>query len=460
MGGRGVFCMAARVRSDWIGTRAGSARQIVLRTWEEAGVEVKAASGQADRLYAEREKRFYDIVALKKPDRVPVIPLMVHYFPTRIKGVSNRDAGYDNVLRYEALKEADLRFGWDFAVPNRLLPSEGLEALDMRQVRWPGGDLPDDAPFQFVESEWLAADEYDEFLADPDKFTLAKLLPRLAGAFAGLSQIEIPPLHWLSNAYNLLYAGAGLVAAPPLRTVLEALLHLADAAEANQAALNAHIGEMAALGYPYLFHAVTASAFDQISAFFRGLMGSSLDTYRRPGKLLDAIELMHPSSVGAADVAARMSGNPRVLIPVHRGADGLMSDEDFEKFYWPTFVRLLDELIAAGLTPLLLFEGNYTSRLKYLAQLPPGKIAAHFDQIDRKRFKEICGDVMCFWGNVPASLLCTGTPQQVKDNVRELIELFGDSGTLIVDANQGIPDEALPENVLALREAADEYGVL
>jgi hypothetical protein len=42
---------------------------------------------------AAREKRFNDIVALKKPDRVPVIPLITHYFPTKIRGVSNRDAG-------------------------------------------------------------------------------------------------------------------------------------------------------------------------------------------------------------------------------------------------------------------------------------------------------------------------------------------------------------------------------
>jgi uroporphyrinogen-III decarboxylase len=244
-----------------------------------------------------------------------------------------------------------------------------------------------------------------------------------------------------------------------MRTALEALLRLADAAEANAAALGAHIREMAALGYPYGFKAVTATAFDLVSTFLRGLMGTSLDIYRRPDKLLAAVELMHPSSVGTAILAARVSGNPRVFIPMQRGADNFMSEEAFEKFYWPSFLKLIDELVAAGLTPMPLFEGNYTSRLKYLAQLPPGKIAGHFDQIDRRKFKESCGNVMCFWGNVPASLLCTGTPRQVKDDVKELIELFGETGSLIVDSNLGIPDEAPPENVLALREAVEEYGV-
>jgi hypothetical protein len=423
-------------------------------------VQMKSPSDKAPTLYAAREQRFNDIVALKKPDRVPVIPLMVHYFPTRIKGISNRDAGYDNVLRFEATKEADLAFGWDFAVPNRLMPSQALEALGTLQVRWPGGDLPDDAPFQFVEHDWVTEDEYDEFLEDPDHFTLVKILPRIASTFAGLGQAQFPPLHWLSNAYSLVYIGSGLVAAPAMRRALEALLRLADAADANNAAMSAHIGEMAALGYPYTFHAASAAAFDQVAAFLRGLMGSSLDIYRRPDKLLAAVEMMHASSVGAALLVARMSGSPRVFVPMHMGADSFMSEGAFERFYWPTFVKMVDELIAAGLTPILLFEGNFTSRLKYLAQLPPGKIAGHFDQVDRKKFKEICGDVMCFWGNVPASLLCTGTPQQVKDDVKSLLEMFGETGALIIDSNLGIPDEALPENVLALREAVDEFGAL
>jgi uroporphyrinogen-III decarboxylase len=46
----------------------------------------------------------------------------------------------------------------------------------------------------------------------------------------------------------------------------------------------------------------------------------------------------------------------------------------------------------------------------------------------------------------------------VKDDVKTLIDLFGDTGALIIDSTQGIPDEARPENVMALKEAVDEYG--
>jgi hypothetical protein len=410
-------------------------------------------------LLAEREKRFNDVVALRKPDRVPVSPIVTHYFPTKIKGISNRDAGHDSRLRYESLKEAVVQFGWDFSPTSGVFDSRGFDALDTLQIRWPGGALADDAPFQFVEGEYVKEDECDEFLADPDRFTLTKIFPRIAGNLAGLGELALPPLHWLSNAYFLQAIGGPLLAAPPMRKVLQSLLQLADVAEAEQATQDAFIKDMASLGYPFMNISVIFPAFDMVSDYYRGLKGGSLDIYRNPVKLLAAIDLMQLACIALAIGAAQMSGNPRVFIPMHRGADNFMSEEAFEKFYWPTFKELIEALVEAGLTPMPLFEGGYGSRLKYLAQLPPGKVAGHFDHIDRKRFKETCGDMMCFWGNVPSSLMCTATPQEVKDDVKEPIDLFGDTGALIIDSTQGIPDEARPENVLALREAVEEYGV-
>jgi uroporphyrinogen-III decarboxylase len=156
---------------------------------------------------------------------------------------------------------------------------------------------------------------------------------------------------------------------------------------------------------------------------------------------------------------AKQSGNNGVFIPMHRGAGGFMSDEHFAKFYWPCFRALLLGLIEAGLTPIPLFEGDYTPRLTFLQELPPKKIVGHFDHIDRKKAKNLIGDVMCFWGNVPSSLMCAGTPEQVKEDVKELIDIFGDNGGLIIDSTMGLPDESRPENVQALTEAVHEFGV-
>ena len=104
------------------------------------------------------------------------------------------------------------------------------------------------------------------------------------------------------------------------------------------------------------------------------------------------------------------------------------------------------------------FEDDYTSRLPYLLDLPKGKVPIHYEKVDRVKAREIMGDQNSFWGDIPASLLSLGTPENVKANVRELIDLFGDTNGLIIDGAVEIPDEAKPENVEAVFEAIEEYS--
>jgi uroporphyrinogen-III decarboxylase len=159
-------------------------------------------------------------------------------------------------------------------------------------------------------------------------------------------------------------------------------------------------------------------------------------------------------------MACKMSGCPRVFIPLHRGAAGFMSNEQFAKFYWPSVKAVIEGLIDIDLTPMPFWEGNYTPRLEFLAELPKGQVASWFDTVDVQKAKEIIGDNLCFYGNVPAQLLVTGTPEEVKDYVKMLIDTFSDTGGLIINGSvDGVPNEAKHENVMAVTEVVQEYGV-
>jgi len=294
-----------------------------------------------EELYQQREQRFNDIVALKKPDHVPVIAHTIHYFADKVKGFSQREAGYNHKQHYDAIKDVTVEFGWEFVPTNALFAADGYQALGTTQLRWPGGDLPDDVGFQFVEDEYMLAEEYDEFLADPNGFTLTKIFPRIASNLAGFGQVPIPPLFWMANTYYLLNVGGAILGAPPLRKAIESLLAMSDAVGAYFAADAANAQEMAALGYPRTWGAPIVCAFDMVSDMFRSLRGSTLDMYRHPDKLLATIDLMQQAQTGLARMTMQITGNPRVFIPMHRGAGGFMSDEQFEKFYWPTFKGLV-----------------------------------------------------------------------------------------------------------------------
>jgi uroporphyrinogen-III decarboxylase len=410
-----------------------------------------------------RRKRLDDAMNLRKPDRIPIAPLVVHYYPTRIRGICNRDAMYNPEKTMEAWKEATIQHNWDGAVPfGSLLPVRPMEILGMKQVKWPGGALADDQPFQWVEGEYMLREEYDEVLTDPNGFAVKKLWPRISAALvplSGMSQMPTPPLLFLSNAYTLPGLLGEIVSQPSMLELLKKALELAEAHEKYRQLMIRYTTEMMNLGFPLHFGAITFPAFDWISDALRGMRGTMLDMYQVPDKLLALIDLFTPLTIGGCMVMAAQTKNKGVFIPMHRGAAGFMSDKQFARFYWPCFKALMLGLIDAGLTPIPLFEGDYTPRLEYLAELPPGKVVGHFDHVDRKKAKKLIGDVMCFWGNVPASLMCTGTPQQVKDDVKELIDLFGGNGGLIVDSTMGLPDESKVENVQALTDAVLECGV-
>ena len=135
-----------------------------------------------------------------------------------------------------------------------------------------------------------------------------------------------------------------------------------------------------------------------------------------------------------------------------------MSDEHFQKFYWPSLRKVILALVEAGLTPVLHVQGDYTPRLHQLAELPRGKVPIHYDRVDRQQALTIMGDRQCFWGDISSALLSTGSAEQVKDDVKELIDLFAPAGGLIVDGSVGIPDEARPENIQAMVETVRYYG--
>ena len=156
--------------------------------------------------------------------------------------------------------------------------------------------------------------------------------------------------------------------------------------------------------------------------------------------------------------AARMNGNPIVFIPLHKGADGFLSDAQFKKFYWPTLKKLFMGLINEGCVPFPWAEGGYNSRLEIIKDVPKGKVIWGFDATDMVKAKKILGDVACITGNVPLSLLQIGTPDDVKDNVRKLIDTAGKDGGYIM-MNGAVIDEAKPENVKAMIDYTKEYGV-
>jgi hypothetical protein len=74
-------------------------------------------------------------------------------------------------------------------------------------------------------------------------------------------------------------------------------------------------------------------------------------------------------------------------MPLHKGADGFMSDKHFQTFYWPTLKKVIMGLINEGFVPLLFTEGGYNSRLEVISDLLKGKTVWWFENTDIARAK-------------------------------------------------------------------------
>jgi len=408
----------------------------------------------AEELYRERLSRIEDAIHLKVPDRVPILASF-RYFPARYAGMTYEDVYYKPKEWIEANRRTIIEFQPDMYYPPFTESGKAYEILGLKQVKWPGHGIPSNASHQFVEDEYMKADEYDAFLTDRSNWIIRTYLPRISEALEPLK--NLPSLDSMLFGYHSLSMIAATLVRPEVENALKSLLKAGREMVKTHAAVSTFDEHMATLGFPAIGR-VAITAFDVISDFHRGMRGSMVDMYRQPGKLLRAIEEIEPIIIEGALAAAKNSGNPRVFIPLHRGADGFMSDEQFRTFYWPSLKRLFLALIEEGLTPCPFFEGRFDSRLEYLRELPRGKVMARFDATDVFKAKEIIGDMMCICGNMPISVMQVGTPDEVKSYCKKLIDIVGKDGGFIM-CTRTVLDEAKPENVRTWIDFTREYGV-
>ena len=93
----------------------------------------------AQELLQERAKRIQDAVALKKPDRVPIVS-MWDFFPAKWKGLTVKEVMYDYQLLFDVWAECMEHFKPDLSDNPFALRGFGpvLDALDFQQLKWAG----------------------------------------------------------------------------------------------------------------------------------------------------------------------------------------------------------------------------------------------------------------------------------------------------------------------------------
>jgi len=406
--------------------------------------------------YLERATLIKDAIQLKKaPRRIPVCP-SAGFFPNEYAGITMYEAMYD----YEALRTAWERFHQDFEPdayngPTTIVPGKVLDLLDLKMYQWPGHGVDKEREYQFVEGEYMKAEEYQDLIDDPTCFFLTIYFPRI---FGSLEPFETFPLLPPVNEIPVIPPFVMPFGTAAMQDAFESLEKAGEEALRWRAAVGKISGDIMGRGFPSFSGGFTKAPFDVIGDSLRGTTGVMLDIFRHPDELKEACERLVPMMVKSGVGACKANKHIMPFIPLHKGADNFMSDEMFQTFYWPTLRKVIIGLINEGMVPLLFAEGSYNDRLDVIADIPKGKVVWWFDRIDLKRAKETVGQIACIAGNMPLDLLCTGTPDQVRGYCRELIDAVGSDGGFIFSTGAGMQGSK-PANVKAMMEAVREMGV-
>ncbi len=410
-----------------------------------------------EELYEEREKRLRDVIELRVPDRVPVV-LATNYFPARyVGGLNPSDAYYNPAAWREATIKTIIELEPDIQAVAAGGPGYALGTLGPRFFKWPGDGLGPNSLHQFLEGEPLKADEYDLFLSDPGDFTLRYYLPRVWTTLAPFS--KLPQLQSLWGG-STLASRASAFSTMDMKKAFEALFKAGQEQEEYDRAVEKLDEKLAELGFPAFSQGGAAAPFDVVSDYLRGMTGTMTDMYRHSDQLIKTCELILSRSISGGFLALQSKrGNPKkVFSALHRGSDGFIALKHFETFYWATFKKLSHALTGAGLVHAPFYEGNWEQRLQYLLELPKGKTVARFALTDMVSAKEVLKGHTCIMGGVPHGLLQVGSPSEVEEVVKNLIQTCGKDGGLILCTSTGITHEARPENVKAMIEATKKYG--
>ena len=389
--------------------------------------------------YAQRMKRYVTAMRNEKPDMIPIRPFAAE-FTAKYAGMTVQEVTHDYENAFLALRKCAADFDWDATVANMVYGWSGLvNAIGLKYYATPGIDLPPDTGFQYIEptddKAWMRPDEYGQLIEDPTGYLYNVWLPRVSDDVCEIGQPS-------TYRNNLSFVKGGM-----------AMLKYFMGFGTQAALMRSESGTVSAIA------GILKAPFDIIADKLRGYRGLCMDMYTQPDNVLAACEAMMPHLLHVAKTTADPDKNVPIGFWMHRGCVPFLSPEQFEKFYWPTLKEIILALHAEGLQTLFYAEGDWTGNLEYFTELPERSIIFHVDRSDIFKAHKVLGHKFCLSGGVPNELLAFGTPQDVRDCCKKIIDGVAADGGYIMDAAAIMQNEPTIENVRAMTEFTREYGV-
>ena len=380
-------------------------------------------------LYAERLGRYQAAMALEPVDRIPLASGVTTY--AEVYSGNNKQ---ETIYNQEKWLAGEIKFCQDFPTTDTLRTNRIygplFDALAVTNYKLPGRDLGVDTQFQFMEKEYMTADEYDQLIANPTEFVVTTAWPRFMAGLAKPGSVE--------------YATA---------------LFKAGLAQATFGAFMMRRGQTLALecGMPQPMSGFFLAPFDALSDTLRDLKGIMRDMRRQPDKVVNACDALATEMANLALNTADQTRRVPVFCPTHKAM--FLNPKEFDTFYWPSLKKVLDIMIAAGHRVRLLLEGDWGPHIHHFLEFPKASLVLDIDgQGDIFRASEVVGHHHCLAGGLDDPILILGTPDKIREKVKHLCQTVGRKPGFILNGACNFPYDTKAENYKAVCEAVEEYG--
>jgi hypothetical protein len=362
------------------------------------------------------EERTWAAIKLKPCDRIPVAPLMDVMFPSKHKGMTVAEGIAHPRKGFQAIVDVfDEVGGWDAMIlPGYSVPvPPHIEAVmpgGIGNTRYPGKEasLDIDSPPQFIETELLSIQDYDDIInlgwsgfcdKHYSRFFAADREMMLAWASRQIERYRMEGETW--KARNI----------------------------------------------PSLAGAMTMSPLMFLSTR-RSLVSFTQDLYRIPDKVQAVMDALVDDFIKHCIEAAKITNIPGVEFILERGGCFYYPLKIFERFEFPYMKKMINAFAAEGLITVMHFDQDWTLNLPYLLDLPKKMCVCELDSCTNIfKAKEILKDHMCIMGDVPASLNSIGSPKEMQAYCEKLIDIVGKGNTgFILSTGCTIPSDTKFEN--------------
>jgi hypothetical protein len=410
--------------------------------------------------YEARVKRVETAIALGTPDRVPCLPMaqtypILHAGYTVAECIYDVDKGIDAYLKYMREYEPDQAPGMQF---NNLGMGKIMELQASKTTTWagaPDGKLDKNSIHQFIEFPILVEEDMELFQRDYSGWLLQKAYPKMSSLLEPFATL---PISTMGQMGDMLWGS--FFARPDVQKMIQTFAKIAELSAPINAKLAAAAKTMADEGYPSFMGGMAGVPFDGYSDFLRGTLDSMVDLFEHRDLITNYCKWSLENTLQSLEMQGM---NPAakgkwVFMALHKGMDTFLSDDDYRDLYWHDLQIIINKIIDVGMTPYIYTEGPYDTRIKYLKDVPKGKVLYHFETVDMKRAKKELGGIACISGGFPLVTLHFGKKQQVIDKVKELIDDCAPGGGFIFETAAGF-DDAPPENVEAMFDTVKTYGV-